>query len=53
VPKLKDLAGGPRILKRLETDGVTFDHYRPAYYFLRHQETLMKRWEDATLDRFQ
>ncbi len=53
VPKLKDLAAGPRILKRLETSGVTFDHYQPAYHFLRHQETLLKHVSDVTLDRFQ
>jgi predicted ATP-dependent endonuclease of OLD family len=52
--KVSDLKEHTRIVKRIErTIDSSFDHYRPASYFLNNQSSLLERMSDATLDRFE
>jgi len=51
VDKLKP---GIRIIKRIEmTIGHEFDHYRPAYYLLKNQDSLLSKLDSSTLERFE
>lgn len=51
---VSDLKHHTRIVKRIErTIGEDFDHYSPASYLLRNQESLLSQISDATLDRFE
>jgi len=50
--------GNPRIVKRIEEyfrqnciNGGSFDHYRPAAYFLKHQAEFLDKIDDATIER--
>jgi len=48
------LAGGPRILKRIEAAlGRPVDRYRPAAHMLRNQTKLLTRIDTVTLSRFE
>jgi len=50
--------GNPRIVKRIEEyfrqnyiNGGSFDHYRPAAYFLKNQAKFLDKIDDATIER--
>ena len=55
------LLGSPRILRRLEnyfqnnplSNGVSFNHYRPALYFSKNLNSLEDDLTESDLDRFQ
>ena len=57
----KLLHGSPRILRRLEnhfennplSNGVSFNHYRPALYFSKNLNSLEDDLTESDLDRFQ
>ena len=48
-----DLPQGARLVKRVEQHTGGFDHYRPAAYLQREQDTILAKLDDDTLNRFE
>ena len=51
---MDDLPQGGRIVNRIEQFlGCKYDHYQPAFYFLKEQAALVSHVDSATVDRFE